>query len=114
MFQLLHGACIMHPCSKNLILQLLKKATVEEAFLQSLKTPRETNSLKQEEQLALNLLKKRKDLVEVVIQKTIALTLTGLGKKLAEQKISTKNIIDRLTPEHLKLGHWKKSIISAL
>jgi len=86
------------------------KPSLEEKFLQSLKKQqRHTKDLKPEEQLALTNLQKRKNMVEVVLEKTITITLTGLGKKLAETKIKTKNIIDRLTPEHLKLGHWKKA-----
>jgi len=85
----------------------LKKPLLEEAFLLSLKKDRQMSSLSQQEQLALNNLKKRKGLVEVILEKTVTITLTGLGKRLTQVKISGKNIVDRLTPDHLKVGKWK-------
>lgn len=87
--------------------EALKKPSLEEKFLSTLKQDRDASQLKEEEQLALANLKKRKDLIELVLDKTVAITLTGLGKKLAEIKIDASKVIDRLTPEHLKVGHWK-------
>jgi len=90
--------------------QYLKKETLEEKIIKKIhKSPVETKDLKPEEQLAINNLKKRKDMVQIILDKTVFLTLTGLGKKLADQNIGKLKVIDRLTPEHLKLGHWKKS-----
>jgi len=88
---------------------LIKKPFTEKLFLESLKTPRDTKDLTPQEQLILDNFKKRKSIVEVILEKTTTITLTGLGKKLAETKLTSKNIIDRLTPEHLKLSHWKKA-----
>ena len=89
---------------------LLKKKSPEQAMLENLsRSPINTDSLKPEEQLAVNNLKKRKGLVELELERTIDITLTGLGKQLAEQKIDSSKVVDRLTPDHLKEGSWKKS-----
>jgi len=90
--------------------KLLDNPTIEQRFLEHLhKKPKDTEELKPEEQLAVTNLKKRKGLIEIKLERTILLTLTGLGKELAEKKIDSSNIIDRLTPEHLKLAKWKKA-----
>ncbi len=88
--------------------QALKGEWEEETLLKSLHTsPRSLQGFTQDQQLIINALKKRKDLVELFLDKTVTVTLTAVGKKLSEQRFSSEKVLDRLTPEHLKLGHWK-------
>ncbi|MBD3259436.1 phenylalanine--tRNA ligase subunit alpha [Candidatus Woesearchaeota archaeon] len=87
--------------------KLLQKPTLEEQFLQSLKKQRTVDELKPEEKFAFDNLKARKNIIKVDKQKTIEANLTGLGKKLVKEKIDSKNVIDRLTPQMLSSGNWK-------
>jgi len=87
--------------------KLLEKGFPEEEFLKK-KFPIYVSYLTDKEKLIYENLKKRKRLLKVNIIKTIKGELTEIGKKISEYDIKEKNILDRLTPESLKSGEWKK------
>lgn len=84
--------------------KLLDKESLEEKFLKTL--PRDISELKEEEKLALENLKKRKDLVHVALVKTRTITLTELGKKLTKEKMDIE-LMETLTHDMLEEGSWK-------
>ncbi len=86
--------------------KFLEKTSFEEQFLNK-KFPVELNSLKPEEKFAFNELKKRKNIIKTEIKKIKTIVLSALGKKLVNIKINT-DVIERLTPEIIKSGKWKK------
>jgi len=89
--------------------RLLSTATPEEKLLAKLRTQVvKTSSLKEDEARAVERLQKRKSLIIIKPVRLVSFKLTDLGAKLSLQKLDTSNILDRVTPEHLKLGHWKK------
>jgi len=89
--------------------KLLSTETPEEKLLSKLKTQSaKTSSLSKDEQQAMHTLQKRKALIIVKPMRLVSFTLTELGQKIAAQKMDTTEILDRLTPEDLKLGAWKK------
>lgn len=84
----------------------IAKKTLEETFLESL--PLEHDNLSAEEQFALKELQNRKDIVYILEKKTINIEVTPLGKKIMSSKISTKEMIEALTPTMLKSEKlWK-------
>lgn len=88
--------------------KLLEKGFMEEVFLKSLKdTTRTTDSLLPEEKFSLDNLKKRKQLIEVQTQKTTKVSLSELGSSLNLDELN-EDVIERLTPEMLKVGKWGK------
>ncbi len=86
--------------------QFLEKTSFEEQFLNK-KFPVELKLLKPEEKFAFNELKKRKNIVKIEIKKIKTIELTSLGNKLSKLKIDT-DVIERLTPDIIKSGKWKK------
>ncbi|MFH1972485.1 MAG: phenylalanine--tRNA ligase subunit alpha [archaeon] len=85
--------------------KLLTQEFLEEKFLKKL--PLETKDLVNEDKLAYNNLKKRKNIIETVLEKTRTINLTPTGIKLQKENLNV-NLIEALTPEHLKKGTWKK------
>jgi len=85
---------------------LLEKPMPEEEFLRTL--PRNEKSLKQGERQILEELKRRKDIIIVETRKAYSLTLTSLGERLADQLKEGLELAERLTPEMLRTGSWKK------
>jgi phenylalanyl-tRNA synthetase alpha chain len=79
--------------------------TDEENLLKKL--PVELKSLNDSEKMIFEGFKRRKDIVNLNLQKIKNIELTDLGKKLIKEKISDEEILDRLTPEMLKTGAWK-------
>ena len=77
----------------------------EEKFLESL--PRDLGSLKDEEKFALDNLKKRKDIVEIVEKKVIGFKVLELGKRLMSVRFDDKELLEGLSSEMLKSGKWK-------
>ncbi|MDP3728563.1 MAG: phenylalanine--tRNA ligase subunit alpha [bacterium] len=84
--------------------KLLDKEFLEEKFLKGL--PKDQKTLTEEEKLAFENLKKRKEIIQVTIEKTKTITLTELGKKLLKEKIDF-DLIETLTPDLLKTGKWQ-------
>ncbi len=87
--------------------KLLDKESLEEQFLKK-KFPMDMLHLKDEERFAFEQLIKRKDIIRKQEIKTKRVKLTELGKKLSKAKVETEDSIDRLTPQMLKAGSWKK------
>ena len=86
--------------------KLIKQESLEQKFLAN-KFPLNLKELKPEEKFALNLLVKRKDIVKVEKIKERTINLTDIGKKLIKIKISTEELIDKVTSSLLKTGKWK-------
>lgn len=87
--------------------KLLSSELLEEKLLSKLKSqPVAVSSLSHEEKFALENLKKRKSLVQVRPVKITFFKLTDIGAKVSQQKLDA-DVIDRVTPDHLKLGAWK-------
>jgi len=81
----------------------IAKKTLEEQLLESL--PLEESQLRPEQQLALNNLKKRKEIIEIQEKNVIFFELTELGKKIAGKEIVSDSI-EEVTPEIIK--SWKR------
>ncbi len=80
--------------------EIIKKFP-EEKLIEVL--PKEISNLTDEERLALENLKSRKDIVELTEKKDISFSLTESGKKIAGKKIAA-DLIEEVTPELIKLG----------
>ncbi|MBI2573199.1 phenylalanine--tRNA ligase subunit alpha [Candidatus Woesearchaeota archaeon] len=97
--------------------QLYIKITVNGKTLQKQKSPAELlltkqfplpyDSLTKQEQTVLEELRKRKEILHTDEQKNITVTLTTIGKQLANADLGAE-VINRLTPAMLKDGSWKK------
>ncbi len=86
--------------------QEISGKTLEEQLIESL--PKEFSKLKDEEKLAFNNLKSRKNIIEIKDKTFIGFKLTELGKKLAETDLSSyDNLIETLTPSIIKTYAWK-------
>ena len=77
-----------------------------EFFLQK-KFPVSLKDLSLQEKQLLQLLQKRKDLVELTVVKHVTASILPLGKKLREKAQDTK-VIDAITPHVLASGEWKQ------
>lgn len=84
--------------------KFLTKEFIEEKFLSSL--PKELKEIANEEKLAYNNLRGRKDLIKTELEKTRTITLTELGKKLTKQNLKF-DLIESLTPDIIKSKSWK-------
>jgi phenylalanyl-tRNA synthetase alpha chain len=85
----------------------LKKQFLEELFMK--KTfPVEIKDLKPEEKLALDNLKKRKEIIKTELQKLKRVELLGLGEKLIASGVSDEKIADVLTPQMIRTGQWRE------
>ncbi len=85
--------------------KLLIKEFLEEKLLKQL--PKEVKDLTDEEKLAYENLKKRKEIIVTEEIKTRTITLTDLGKKLTKEKLDL-DLIETLTPQILKENSWTK------
>lgn len=89
-------------------LALLEKEGLEEAFLKRVGGGEvRVDELKDEERFAFNGLRKRKDVLKVVIRKEWLIVLSDIGKKLVRMNISSEKVVERLTPAMLRSGSWK-------
>ncbi|MEK6858200.1 MAG: hypothetical protein AABX39_06450, partial [Nanoarchaeota archaeon] len=88
--------------------QWLKKDFPEEKFLEQ-DFPLDIKSLSPEQKLALENLKKRKQILSLEIKKSREAKLTDLGKELLNysKKSSEKGIMEKITPELMRSGEWK-------
>ncbi|MSR86326.1 phenylalanine--tRNA ligase subunit alpha [Candidatus Woesearchaeota archaeon] len=84
--------------------KLLEKEFLEEKLLKVL--PKETKDLTEEEKLAFENLKKRKEIIQIEVIKTKTIILTDLGKKLIKEKLDF-DLIETLTPDMLRQESWK-------
>ena len=81
----------------------LTKRTLEEQLIETL--PLDESSLQPEQQLALQNLLKRKNIVEIEEKTTTDFTLTDLGRQLAGKRITTE-LIEEVTTALIK--NWKR------
>ncbi len=87
--------------------RLVEKESLEEKFLKELsKKELAVSELSSEDKFALEALRRRKEIVRVVVKKIKSIKITVLGKEILKLKISPEGI-DRVTPEILKTGGWK-------
>jgi len=84
----------------------LKKELLEESFLKKA-FPVDITSLKEEEQLALQNLRKRKGIIRVEMQKLKHVELLPLGKDVISKGIGDDKVIDVLKPALLRSGEWR-------
>ncbi|MAH51702.1 phenylalanine--tRNA ligase subunit alpha [Candidatus Pacearchaeota archaeon] len=82
----------------------ISKKMIEELFLEKL--PVGLSQLKDEDKLALDNLKARKDIVEVVNDKKVSAKLSKLGDKISKMNLKV-DLIEQLTPKLLKGNGWK-------
>ncbi len=101
LINLVNGNIILIGHKENLV-----QETLEEKFLKIL--PKNINELEQEEKLAFEKLKSRKEIIDIQNKKIIGFEITELGNKLINSDISpSKNMIEILTPAMIKSGSWK-------
>lgn len=102
LIELKNGKIIINASQKE-----IAKKTPEELLIESL--PKKFSELSEEQKYALENLKQRKSIVEILEKKKIKIRETPLGKKLKNIKINEKNLIETITPEILrKEQNWKK------
>jgi len=87
--------------------RLLEKDMIEEQFIKK-EFPIDISKLKPEEKLALENLKKRKDIIKIDAVKSKKTELTELGKEILQSEIEISDVLDRVTPEILVSGKWKE------
>jgi phenylalanyl-tRNA synthetase alpha chain len=80
------------------------KNMIEETFMAKL--PIDLDIIEDLDKLALETLKKRKDIVIVEPKKTIEVKFTELGVKISKMKLD-ENMLESLTPKILKQNSWK-------
>lgn len=87
---------------------LFGKEGLEERFIKKLVGREiEIDSLEPEERFAYENLKKRKEILKEKTIKAKTVRLEHLGEEIIKQKIETRGMIERLTPEIIKEGSWK-------
>ncbi|MBI4141387.1 hypothetical protein HY484_00510, partial [Candidatus Woesearchaeota archaeon] len=84
--------------------KLLTTQLPEETFLKK-QFPIQQHTLTQEEKKIIETLKKRKDIIKIEEHKQTNIKLLEAGKQLQQQKFTA--VIDKLTPEILKIQEWK-------
>ena len=87
--------------------RLLKEELPEEKLLRK-QFPVDTKAFSAEEKIVLEQLKKRKEIVRIDVQKHRRAKLTELGKQLLDAGVQDEAVIERLTPELIRSGVWKK------
>ncbi len=96
--------------NENIIFSGTKKELVEKTFEEKLLEilPKSYDELKDEEKLAFENLKSRKNIIDVQIKTQITFELTDLGKKLIVKDLVLDNeMIESLTPSMIKSNAWK-------
>ncbi|MBI2548679.1 phenylalanine--tRNA ligase subunit alpha [Candidatus Woesearchaeota archaeon] len=88
-------------------LRFLESKSLEEQFL-SASFPRALDDLKPEERFALDELRKRKEIVSVEEEKEKSITLTTLGKAILTHGLGSSDSMERVTPQILREGSWRK------
>lgn len=85
----------------------ISKKFLEEQFIDSL--PLAYENLQNEQRLAFENLKKRKEIIEMKKKNTISFTLTSIGRKIAGEQISS-DYTGEITPEIIKSWSKKRKI----
>ncbi len=87
--------------------KLLEGGFLEGVFLER-GFPLQAGELTPEERFSYRELKKRKNIIKTVIIKSKTARLTELGQEILKKGIMSGEFIDRLTPEMLKTGQWRR------
>ena len=88
--------------------QLLARSSLEEQLLKKLSEQEvEKAGLKDEEKLAFENLKKRKQMIKTETRKDWHILLTSTGKKLVTANMTSEKMIEKVTSSMLKTGSWK-------
>jgi len=80
------------------------KKMLEELFLEKL--PLELNLLEPQDKLALEILKSRKNIIQIEKKKIIEVKLTSLGEEISKMNLK-EELIEQLTPKIIKQNLWK-------
>lgn len=88
-------------------LRFLQSKSLEEQFLHT-SFPRALSTLHPEERFALDELKKRKEIISVEEEKERIITITALGKAMLAHGLGSSDSIERVTPQILREGSWRK------
>jgi phenylalanyl-tRNA synthetase alpha chain len=95
--------------SSNRVLLRVNKHEIVKKMLEELlleKLPIEAEKLEPQDKLALQNLKSRKNIIEIIDKKEISAKLTELGNKISKMNLD-KNLIEQLTPKIIKTNSWK-------
>lgn len=87
--------------------KLLQKESLEEKFLKK-NFPLDENTLTAEDKFALNSLKSRKNFLKLETKNVYTIKTTKLFNDIVKQKMFNESYIEKLSPEILKSGLWKK------
>ena len=94
--------------------KIVGKSSLEKQFLLKLHQQNLVHAhLTPEEKFAVDALLQRKNIIALSSEKSFVYTITELGKKLAQQKTTETQFVERLTPELLRSGAWKKKTFRA-
>lgn len=92
--------------------KLVAQESVEETFLKKMEQGKEVATLTTEEKYFYDQFKQRKFVIKTVVRKEKTAALTDFGKKVAATDailgITKQEVVDRLTPEMIVQGTWKK------
>ncbi len=84
----------------------ISRKSLEEIFLESL--PLEYDSMSKEQLYAMESLKNRKGIIEIIDEKITEIEVTELGKRIISMGVNTQALIEQITPEILKKDSlWK-------
>lgn len=84
----------------------ISRKSLEEIFLESL--PLEYSSMSKEQLYALESLKNRRGVIEIIDEKVTEIEVTELGKKIMSMGVGAQSLIEQITPEILKKDSmWK-------
>jgi len=103
LINLANGKIILSTTKEEVI-----KKTLEEKFIEAL--PLELEKLEPEQKFAMDILKNRKNIIEINNKQEISFKLTKLGKDLFSKKAdiaSSGDFIETLTSEMIANGSWK-------
>ena len=89
--------------------ELAKAGLKAQRFLSEKRFPVKVKELSEEEKRVLAELKMRKDVLAEEIIKNRTAVLTEAGKEVLKKAGTTRETVDRLTPELLVTGKWKNS-----
>ena len=90
--------------------RMLNAEFSEEKFLKK-QFPIQPAQLNQEDKLAFEQLKKRKQIIKIDVQRIKKAELTDTGKKLVALGVRDENIVDTITPQVLRTGEWKNKTL---
>ena len=74
----------------------------EEKLLEKL--PKNKNDLSDEEKYAYDILKSRKNIIEIIDKQEVSYKITSLGAKLLSEKMDYAELLEEVTPELIKEG----------